>query len=280
MERLSLSLVRTRQAPFVDGCRRRALAFAATLPAAGIQGVLLSGSVARGDYYPGDLGGMVDLTVFPVPGAYRDPSTVLGPDEEPSIPFHCVTHQGQGYQVRWMPPPGPGDLSAMDEALAFSLMESTVLVETDGFWTRRRAALATAALPLLAERKARDLGYARYLTNPYKVDRWRRRGETFQLHLNLSRALDLCLACLYRANGSFPPAEDRRMYYSVDLAALPPDWPGLATSLWASSPDSLADYGRRESLFTDVLLPWFDSLPVDGLPAPGSQDGVGPAEGP
>ena len=55
-----------------------------------IQTILLSGSVSRGDFFPGDFGGMVDLIVIRKANSKIKPEEVFGPDKKPFIPYHCV----------------------------------------------------------------------------------------------------------------------------------------------------------------------------------------------
>ena len=63
--------------------------------------ILLSESVARGDFYPGKCGGMTDLTVMRKSGSSVTAEQRLGPDTEQDIPFHCITKHDTGYQIRF-----------------------------------------------------------------------------------------------------------------------------------------------------------------------------------
>jgi predicted nucleotidyltransferase len=56
-----------------------------------ILGALLTGSVARGDARIGPFGLMVDLALVVNKKENLDLQTMFGKDEEPDIPFHCVT---------------------------------------------------------------------------------------------------------------------------------------------------------------------------------------------
>lgn len=49
---------------------------------------------------PGKYGGMIDLTVVAAAKEKLNPTEVFGIDEEPDIPFHCVNHLGQGFQIK------------------------------------------------------------------------------------------------------------------------------------------------------------------------------------
>jgi hypothetical protein len=78
-----ISLIRQRADSYVRGINTKELA-----------AILLSGSVARGDFFPGKLGGMTDLTVFKKAGSLVAAEELFGKNEDPEIPYHCVNRKG------------------------------------------------------------------------------------------------------------------------------------------------------------------------------------------
>lgn len=85
----NLNEMKARQKDFVGHLRGLTEKYVAGLEKEKIQTILLSGSVARGDYFPGKLGGYVDLIVMTKEPNF-DANTVFGKDIEPEIPYHCV----------------------------------------------------------------------------------------------------------------------------------------------------------------------------------------------
>lgn len=239
---------------FVADRALAARAFAAGLPKAGLAAILLSGSVARGDYFPGELGGKIDLTVFRRRGAELSAEELFGPDEEPDIPYHCVTRGDEGYQIAFRELFDEAAFLAQDEAAKFALGESRLLWEDSGAFTAATAALAPVVAAELASLRAACLGRIGYLLSDYKRDRWIRREAAFQLHANLDAAIGAAVRCLYYRNGRYAPAEDRRLYYACELESLPPDFERLLARLLQRRPDSMEDYRRREGIFSRELL--------------------------
>ena len=75
----NLNEMKARQKDFVGHLRGLTEKYVAGLEKEKIQTILLSGSVARGDYFPGKLGGYVDLIVMTKEPNF-DANTVFGKD--------------------------------------------------------------------------------------------------------------------------------------------------------------------------------------------------------
>lgn len=226
-----------------------------TIDKSGLAVVLLSGSVARGDFYPGRYGGMVDLTVMRAPGATMDATQVFGPDEEPGIPWHCIKRKGTWFQI------GFGDLLdarsflSLDEARKYAIMESVVLWECDGLWSSMEAELQTLARYEQQKLWHEAWSHIQYLLSDYKEDRWIRREAWAQLHGNLNLALDRALSCLFYRAGLYAPADDRRIYHACALPGLPTNFEKILASIMQQDWLSEADYQRRRRLFFQSVLP-------------------------
>ncbi|MBL8967811.1 MAG: hypothetical protein JNG85_12465 [Spirochaetaceae bacterium] len=251
---LTMREVAERQRGFVAERVRAARSFADGLPKSGLAAILLSGSVARGDYFPGKLGGNIDVTVFSRRGSGLGAEELFGPDEDPDIPYHCVSRGGEGFQIAFGELFDGQAFLARDEAAKFALGESRLLWEDAGAFTAAMAALSPALAAERASLRAARLGEIRYLLSEYKQDRWIRREAALQLHANLDAAIEAAIPCLFYANDSYAPAKDRRLYYACELPRLPPDFERLLAGLLERRPDSLADYRRREELISRRLL--------------------------
>ena len=79
-----------RQEEFINSLICEIKKYVENLDKSEIQTILLSGSVSRGDFFPGDFGGMVDLIVIRKANSKIKPKEVFGPDKKPFIPYHCV----------------------------------------------------------------------------------------------------------------------------------------------------------------------------------------------
>jgi hypothetical protein len=220
----------------------------------GIETILLSGSVARGDYFPGDLGGMIDLTVMRKIGSRVSAEELFGKNEDPDIPFHCVRRDGNWYQISLTDFVDPGSFEGMPEASKYALLESKELFDPRGKYGEALVEIRSLASREQKAMMRERLGYIGYLVSDYKKDRWLRRGAFAQLHENLSVAIDAAIRCVYYLNGRYCPAEDRRLYYSLDLESLPPDYMHTVAELRRQEIGSKDDYDRREALFRSGIL--------------------------
>lgn len=79
-----------RQEEFINSLICEIKKFVENLDKSEIQTILLSGSVSRGDFFPGDFGGMVDLIVIRKANSKIKPEEVFGPNKKTFIPYHCV----------------------------------------------------------------------------------------------------------------------------------------------------------------------------------------------
>ncbi len=85
----NLNEMKMQQKDFIAHLRVLTEKYVSTLEKSKIQTILLSGSVARGDYFLGKFGGYVDLIVMTKEPDF-DKNSVFGKDIEPEIPYHCV----------------------------------------------------------------------------------------------------------------------------------------------------------------------------------------------
>lgn len=225
--------------------------------------ILLSGSVARGDFFPGKLGGMTDLTVFKKAGSPATAQELFGKNENPEIPYHCVNRNGDWYQIWFIEMLSAEDYKRLPEARKYALHESILLWQRDNSYSQVDSEFKKiAAEETRAAFGARLHGISNLLSE-YKVDRWQRRSEPGQLHFNLNAAIDIAIGCLYNLNGKYTPAPDRALYYSYELRKRPGRYEELLQQLMDIKLDSIENYKNREQLFkADFLKFLFESEPI------------------
>lgn len=247
-------LVGKKQASFIENRIGDARRFIDSIDKTSIQTILLSGSVARGDFYPGKYGGMTDLTVMKKPGTDITAEMLFGPDDEPDIPYHCITVNDAHYQILFLDFVDCETFKRFDEARKYAFLESKILWDEDDKYAKELDAIEKYSR--VDQNKLLDscLGYIGYLLSDYKKDRWYRREAFCQMHENLNTSVRMILQCMYYVNGKYAPAEDRRLYYSYSLGKLPGNYEETMHEMYRQEITSEDDYFRRETLFNEVLL--------------------------
>jgi hypothetical protein len=240
--------IRKRADLFVKGIQRRELS-----------AILLSGSVARGDFFPGKLGGMIDLTVLKKPGSSANAEELFGRNEDPDIPYHCVNRGGDWYQIWFIEIPNAEGYKRLPEARKYALNESVLLWESDDSYSQANNEFSKIAAEETRSAFDARLNGISYLLSEYKVDRWQRRSEPGQLHFNLNAAIDIAIGCLYNLNGKYTPAPDRALYYSYELDKRPPCYEELLLKLMDVKLNSITNYASREQLFKDEFVKFLSS---------------------
>lgn len=234
--------------------RQRADSYVRSIEKEDLAAILMSGSVARGDFYPGKLGGMTDLTVLKKPNSAITAEELFGKNEDPEIPYHCVNRNGDWYQIWFIEMLNAERYQLLPEARKYALNESILLWERDDSYSQANGEFKRiAAEETKAALKARLNGIS-YLLSEYKVDRWQRRNEPGQLHFNLNAAIDIAIGCLYNLNGKYTPAPDRAVYYSYELEKRPARYDELLRQLMDIKLDSVENYWNREKLFKSEFL--------------------------
>lgn len=252
--------IKEKQRKFIDECNFKTKRFLNSIDKGGLEAILISGSVARGDFSPGKYGGNIDLTVMKNKDSTISPEQIFGKDEEPYIPYHCVSHFGQGFQIAFHDILTIDNFHNLDEAKKYSILESKLYWERSSSFSVLRDQVEASLNKELKEKLSEVLGYINYLLSDYKKSRWRSRNAYVQLHSNLNLAIDLSIKGLYYLNRSFSPAEDRRLYYSYDLKRLPNRFNLVIEQLFRQDINSLDDYLRREKIFNNTILKFLESF--------------------
>jgi len=247
-------LIGKKQASFIENRICDARRFIDSFDKTNIQTILLSGSVARGDFYPGKYGGMTDLTVMKKPGTDITAESLFGPDDEPEIPYHCVTVNDTHYQILFLDVVDRETFQQYNESRKYAFLESKILWDEGDKYAKELVAIEEYSRVDQTKLLDSCLGYIGYLLSDYKKDRWYRREAFCQMHENLNTSIRMILQCMYYVNGKYSPAEDRRLYYSYSLDKLPVNYEETMSEIYRQDITSEDDYFRRESLFNEALL--------------------------
>lgn len=214
-------------------------------------GVLLSGSVARGDARVGPFGIFIDLTVFESETNRVDLESVFGPDEKPELPYHSIrVSKDIGFAIAKRSYEYLGQIQEMDEATRFALSESIVLIDPTRRLGKMRLALATISE---SEQKRRGLEWYRrfrYLTGDYRLEKWSHRTAWTQVAQIMNEANECYCSFLYCINGSYVPRKDWLAYLTYEMETKPEDHDSIMDALFATQLDERAlgikaqTYGR------------------------------------
>ena len=252
--RLKLSEVKEKQSPFINSQINATQSFSSSIDKSQIETIMLSGSVARGDYFAGSMGGMIDLIVLKTPHSSVTADALFGPNEEPTIPYHCIRREGIWYSILLLGFFTVEDFCKLPEARKYSLFESIVLYERSNLYSKLEPVLRKAAETEWKELFQSSFFDLNYYLSEYKVDRWKRRGEVGQLRLNLNEAVKCGIKCVYYLNDQYAPANDRILYYSYELARQPNDYEEIMYGLVTQKTDSIAEYEQLEMTFREKVV--------------------------
>lgn len=254
-----LSKMKVQQQKFIKECEFKVKRFIKSLPLDELEVILLSGSVARGDYNPGKFGGMIDLTIIKRDGSNKTATELFGRDEEPEIPYHCIRHLGQWFQIYFNDYDFIHNFDNLNEARKFAILESKVLYDRGKVYEKTLCKIKHELPQKLLIEKRNTLNYISYLLSAYKTERWELREAYPQIHMNLNYAIEMVIKCLFYSNNLYAPAEDRRLYYSYTLPNLHKNYPEIIKELYKQDINSLSDYRRRLDLFYNQLFPMIQS---------------------
>lgn len=249
----TLDVIRCEQRDYIKHCEFKTKRFLNSLELDSIDIVLISGSVARGDSLPGKFGGMIDITTVKSLGSNKTAEEIFGKDEDPDIPYHCVRYLGQWFQILYSDHTLIDDFHNLSEARKFAILESKVVIDRSNQYSNFLQEMEQQLPAIFIKEREKGLETINYLLSDYKVDRWKRREAYPQLHMNLNRAIEVAVKCLFYKNNQFAPAEDRRLYYSYTLESVDKNFPYLISTLYKQDITSLKDYYRREKLFQTFL---------------------------
>jgi len=252
----SFSTVSKKQSAYIAQLQKVISDYISTIDKTDIAAILLSGSVARGDYYPGKFGAKIDLTFMKKRNSTITSESILGPDLDPHIPYHCTKWGNEEFQIAFDNYIDVDSFQLQNESRKSALLESSILYDPDGVYLHDLTSIHKYAAVDQRNLKNTSVSYIDYLLSDYKKDKWEQRDAFPQLHQNLNTAFQQWLKCIYYCNSKYAPAEDRRLYYSYELQSLPENYNLIITNFHHQDIGSEIDYKRREDIFKNQLLPY------------------------
>jgi len=242
------------QSDFIEKQKKEAQNFIAKIDKSEIETILLAGSVARGDFFPGKFGGMIDLVVMRKKESKVSAEEVFGPNQDPDIPFHCIKSGDCWFQILFIDYISASDFIKFDEPRKYSILEAEIVYDANGSFEKELAKINEAKKEECASWLKDKIAYINYLLSDYKKDRWFRRDAFLQMHENLNTAIRMGVCGLYYKNNSYAPAEDRQLYYSLSLENLPDNYEKVLVKLKNQNSKSFSNYRKREELFRKTIL--------------------------
>lgn len=255
----NLNEIKMRQKYFVAHLCALTEKYVSALEKSKIQTILLSGSVARGDYFPGKLGGYVDLIVMTKEQNF-DKTSVFGKDIEPEIPYHCVKTfiDGEkiGFEIDIHPFVSVQEFKTFGEPKKWSILESKILYDENDLFSKELSKIESLKKTELKSYFEKTLFEIEQLTGEYVCDKWLRRAAYVQLHENLNKAIELGIRCLYYINESYVAPDNRLSYYTYSFEKLPKNYERMMKMLMKQNISSRRDFFRRKELFENEFLNW------------------------
>jgi len=244
-----------KQKKYIQKMKNLAKDFIKTIDKNQIDTILLSGSVSRGDYCPGKNGGAIDLIVMKNKCSSITVDGIFGKNENPDIPYHCIKWNGQWFQILFIDFIDCNKFMELSEPRKFSIMESKILYDPNEKYLNELIIIKEYVKDELNNKLKSTLGYLRYIVG--KEPRWEIRKAYPHMHNNLNIAIELGISCLYYLNGTYAPADDRKLYYTYELKKLPQKYDNLLVKLFEQKIDSKEDYKRRKTIFFEEFLSIF-----------------------
>lgn len=221
------SQVKQENKQFMEELKTNVQHFVGGIDKNGISMIMLTGSVARGDFKPHPkLGGKVELLVY---GTFEKEklNCLFGPNEDKDISYHCCSKDGVEYKIDYKLSP---HLNLYDfknehcEPFLRSFDEGEVLYIDD----RYKEVYSSIKAFLHFEKKRlqdeNDVWKILSIQDEYQIDKWKNRDFNEQTSFNRQIWFDNFLNHLYHLNGQFIPPQNRKLYYAMELEIKPEDF--------------------------------------------------------
>ena len=205
------------------------------------EGLLLTGSVARGDARIGPYGILIDLLLVEGETGPIELSEVFGEDSEPHIPFHCLQLVDKiGLAVSKSTVEGLYRIEEMSESQRFAMNESEILLDPNGSLARWKTTALRITDRDKYERAKQRYSRFRYLIGKYRYEKWADREAWVQLAQNANEAAECYCEFLCCINGTYIPRKDWLAYITYNLPIKPDDHESLMEAIYTSGLDEEA----------------------------------------
>jgi predicted nucleotidyltransferase len=217
-------------------------------PREGIIGVLLAGSVARGDARRGPFGLSIDLVIVAEHREDVDLTAIFGPSIEPFIPKHCVKVDDTGVAIELTTRKDLEDIRSRWEPEIYARHESVVLYDKTEFLSKWKS----DAFNITDEqRKDRALYWffrCQYLVGDYRIEKWKHRAAWVQMCQIGNEAAECW---------QFIPRKDWVTYLTYELPDKAPGHEHLLEAIYTSIPTEQEVDGRFKRL--SEALSWMST---------------------
>ena len=232
----SLAVLREEQKAEVEHLRASAVGIVGTRlqPLNSIMGVLLAGSVARGDARSGPYGVYIDLALATEDRNDVDLNELFGPSIEPGVPKHCVKVDGTSVAIELTTTGDLSEVRTKPEAEIFARYESIILFDRVGFLQRWKDSAFTITDEQRSRRAPQWFFRYFYLVNSYRTEKWKHREAWLQLSQNGNEALECYLSFVYCINGWFIPRKDWLVYFARELPIKVPQHESTLEALYST----------------------------------------------
>ena len=227
-------------------------------PCPEILGVLLTGSVGRGDARISPMGIHIDLAVVVNKKQEINLESMFGPSAKPFIPYHIVLLDDTiGIALETVEMEYLRNIRSQYEPVIFAKNESQVLLDRTGAlaeWKR------TAFTITEEEIKSRALVFQSrfaYLNGQYRIEKWSHREAWIQINQNFNEACECYCRFLYCINGYFIPRNDWLVYLTYSLEEKPENHAELLEKAYTAENNKPAVSERHTALLE--MQEWVNS---------------------
>ena len=200
-----------------------------------VLGVLLTGSVARGDARKGPLGLMINLTIVLDSHATLDLNNRFGPSvEPPDFPFHAIYRENELFSIEAIEIEQLVNIKNQQESVAFARKESLILFDRTGQIKQWKTSAFNISSEEIKQRALMYYRWFKYLVDEYHYEKWAYRKAWIQLAHNYNAACECFCSFLFCINGGYVPRKDWMVYLTYELVEKPEDYDQLIHSMYRS----------------------------------------------
>lgn len=222
-----------------------------------IKGALLTGSVARGDARIGPFGIMIDITLIVENKDDISLNVIFGNNEEPFIPYHCVTIQDKiGLAVEVIEIEKLFNIRNQPESVVFAYNESIIIDDKEEILKKWKDKYFKITDEQIKNRSTQNYFRFSYLTDHYHFEKWTYREAYIQVAQNFREAGECYCAFLYCINGSFIPRKDWLAYLTFELNFLPEKHELYMRELYDIKPEK--EFLEQKRLILNKVQKWME----------------------
>ncbi len=220
-----------------------------------IIGALLTGSVARGDARIGPFGIMIDLALVVDKAEDLNLETIFGKDEEPEIPFHCVTLKDTiGLAIEVLTLDDLYKIRQKQESQIFAKNESMILYDKNELLKKWKEQAFVIDDNQLRQRALQHFFRFGYLTGDYRLEKWKFRKAYTQINQNFNEASECYCSFLYCINRKFIPRKDWLTYLTYELQIKPTDHETFMAGIYEAS--NTEDGVLKRNAYMEDIKKW------------------------